>query len=70
MDFLKSLGTSLTGAVSSLGNAASSGVASAKAAVSGTPASVGDGYPPMGARRRGKKTKKAGRRKKRTMRWF
>lgn len=69
MDFLKSLGAKLTGAVSSVGTAASSGLQSAKSAVTGTPASVSDGYPPMGARRK-KKTKKAGRRKKRTMRWF
>ena len=43
---------------------ASDGLQKAKTAVSGTPPSVTDGYPPMGARRR-KKTKRAGRRSRR-----
>lgn len=48
---------------------AGEGLQKAKSAVVGTPApAVTDGYPPMGARRR--KTKKAGRRKKKTRRWF
>jgi|688.fasta_scaffold00564_11 hypothetical protein len=45
---------------------AGEGFQKAKSAVTGTPASVSDGYPTMGARRRrGKKTKKAGRRHRR-----
>lgn len=58
----------LKNAFASVGTAASSGLQRAKTAVTGTPATVSDGYPAQGARR--KKTKKAGRRKKRTMRWF
>jgi hypothetical protein len=60
MEFMRSVGKSLV-----------SGFEQAKTAVTGTPAappSVSDGYPPMGARRRGKKTKKAGRRHRKTRR--
>jgi len=51
---------------------ASQGVQKLKSAATGTLASapLTASYPAQGARRRGKKTKKAGRRKKRTMRWY
>jgi len=47
---------------------ASQGVQKLKSAATGTPSPLTASYPAQGARRR--KTKKAGRRKKRTMRWF